>query len=205
MDLAKLLLGQGGQADLWTAAATIEQGGLVLSPADREVYRRIAATGASATDPADDLTNYVAASYTRTTSLPAGYSVAMPYPDQVIGITKTAQANIAQAARTQVLTVTGRGQLLHVGNFRSANSGETAGSRVEIWADGRKLVEWEATAAGPHYVCHLGNGIRSGDYLLAMAGAPVVFRRSVAIWLTPTYRAWTGSTEYVGYSLRVEA
>lgn len=189
----------------WSAGTVFAQGAMVISPADREVYRRTSAAGSGGTDPADDTANYAAASYSRTTALPSGYTVAMPYPDMVIGITKTAQANIAQAARTQVLTVSGRGQLLHVGNFRQANSGETAGSRIEIWVDGRKLVEWEATAAGPHYACHLGNGIRSGDYLLAMPGMPVAFRRSVAIWLTPTYRAWTGSTEYVGYSLRAEA
>ncbi|UZV40223.1 hypothetical protein Acica_18 [Acidovorax phage Acica] len=189
----------------WSAGTVFEQGAMVISPADREVYRRTAAAGSGATDPADDTTNYAAASYQRTTALPSGYTVSMPYPEMVIGITRTAQANIAQAARTQVLAVAGRGQLLHVGNFRSANSGETAGSRVEIWVDGRKLVEWEATAAGPHYACHLGNGMRSGDYLLAMAGMPVTFRRSVAIWLTPTYRSWGAASEYVGYSLRAEA
>ncbi|AVS73918.1 hypothetical protein C8240_07595 [Paracidovorax cattleyae] len=190
---------------MWSASATIEQGALVISPLDKEVYRRVAATGTSSTDPADDLTNYVAASYTRTTAAPIGYTMPQAYPDQVRGITKTAQTNIAQATRTQVLSVTGRGQLLHAGAFRSANSGETAGLRSEIWTDGRKLIEWESTAAGPHYVTVMGSSFKVGDDVIAAPGASIVFRRSLVIWITPTYRAWTGSTEYVGYSLRTEA
>ncbi|MDA8521971.1 hypothetical protein [Acidovorax sp. NCPPB 4044] len=206
MDLAKLMgQGGGGSAELWSASATIEQGALVISPLDKEVYRRVAATGTSATDPADDLTNYVAASYPRTTSLPIGYTLPHIYPDNVRGVTRTGQTNIAQATRTQVLSVTGRGSLLHAGAWRSANQGETAGLRNEIWADGRKLVEWESTAAGGHYVTVLGASFKVGDDLIAAAGAPVVFRRSLVIWITPTYRAWTGSTEYVTYSLRTEA
>ncbi len=190
---------------MWTAAAVIEQGGLVMSPLDREVYRRTAASGASATDPADDIANYVAASYVRSTALPPGYTVSMPYPDQVVGITRTAQTNIPQGTRTQVLNATGRGQLLHIGNFRGANQGETAGVRLEIFVDGRKLLEWEEVMGGPHYACHLGNAVRSGDYLIAMPSTPVAFRRSVAVWITPTYKPWVGNTEYVGFSLRVEA
>lgn len=206
MDLAKLMgQGGGGSAELWSTSATIEQGGLVISPLDKEVYRRVAATGTSSTDPADDTANYVAASYTRTTAVPIGYTMPQVYPDQVRGITKTAQTNIAQGARTQVLSVSGRGQLLHAGNYRQANSGETAGSRLEIWADGRKIGDWEATAAGAHYVTHLGNSAKVGDDVIVMLGAPLVFRRSLVLWLTPTYRTWVGSVEYVGYSLRTEA
>ncbi len=206
MDLAKLMgQGGGGSAELWSASATIEQGALVISPLDKEVYRRVAATGISSTDPADDLTNYVAASYARTTSLPIGYTLPQIYADNVRGVTRTAQTNIAQGARTQALSVTGRGQLLHVGAWRSANSGETAGLRTEIWVDGRKLVEWESTAAGAHYVTALGASTKVGDDVIAAPAAPVVFRRSLVIWITPTYRAWTGSAEYVGYSLRTEA
>lgn len=206
MDLAKLMgQGGGGSAEIWSASASIEQGALVISPADKEVYRRVAATGTSSTDPADDLTNYVAASYTRTTAVPIGYTIPQSYPDQVRGITKTAQTNITQGTRTQVLSVSGRGQLLHAGNYRQANSGETAGSRLEIWVDGRKIGDWEATAAGPHYVTHLGNSAKVGDDVVVAPGTPVVFRRSLVLWLTPTYRAWTGSAEYVGYSLRTEA
>lgn len=206
MDLAKLMgQGGGGSAELWSASATIEQGALVISPLDKEVYRRVAATGTSSTDPADDLTNYVAASYTRTTALPIGYTMPQVYPDQVRGITKTAQTNIAQGTRTQVLSVSGRGQLLHFGAWRSANSGETAGLRSEIWADGRKLIEWESTAAGAHYVTMLGSSAKVGDDVIAGAGAPLLFRRSLVLWITPTYRAWTGASEYVAYSLRTEA
>ncbi|AVS67844.1 hypothetical protein C8245_21165 [Paracidovorax avenae] len=196
--------GGGGSAEIWSASASIEQGALVISPLDKEVYRRVAATGTSSTDPADDLTNYVAASYTRTTAVPAGYVVPTNYPDQVRGITKTAQTNIAQGARTQVLSVTGRGQLLHVGNFRALSSGATGGSRIEVWADGRKVYDWEAVMANNHYVSHLGSVYKVGDDTIVAPSSPVVFRRSLVLWLTPTYVPWV-STEFVGHSFRTEA
>lgn len=206
MDLAKLMgQGGGGSAEPWSASAAVEQGALVLSPLDKEVYRRVSATGASSTDPADDLTNYVAASYTRTTAIQVGYFIQTNFPDQVRGVTKTAQTNIAQGARTQVLSVTGRGQLLHLGNYRTTTGSGIGGSRAEIWVDGRKIYEWEAVANAPHYASHLGAVYKVGDDVIVAPGAPVVFRRSLVIWITPTYRAWTGSEEYVGYSLRAEA
>ncbi|SFE10019.1 hypothetical protein [Paracidovorax konjaci] len=188
---------------VWTAAASVAQGALVASPADKEIYRRAAATGTSATDPADDTTNYFAHSYQRTTSLPTGYLVPTNYPDQVRGITKTAQTNIAQATRMQVLSVTGRGQLLHIGNFRSVSG--TGGSRMEIWVDGRKVYEWEAVGAVNYYAAHLGSVYKVGDDVVVAPGTPVVFRRSLAVWLTPTYSPWVGTNDYVGHSFRTEA
>ncbi len=194
---------------LWATGAVIDQGALVISPADRETYRRTSATGAAATDPADDTANYAAVSYSRVTALPnPGATYAIPTADQVRGVAKTAQVNVAAGARTLVLSVSGRGQLLHVGAFRDAPSADR-GARIEIQIDGRKVYEWEGYGSSPHYTTHHGsvNRIAAGDFVTLMAthGSPAAFRRSLAVYLTPTYADWAASANFVGYAVRMEA
>lgn len=49
----------GGKARVWASGATVQQGEVVLSPADNyQPYVRKAATGSGATDPSADAANY---------------------------------------------------------------------------------------------------------------------------------------------------
>lgn len=65
------ILGLGGSVQLWVSGATVTQWDYRKSPIDGEVYQRTAATGGGTTDPANDTTNYVAASYVRVSALPS--------------------------------------------------------------------------------------------------------------------------------------
>lgn len=57
MSAASDVLGSGAKP--WVSGKTYKQGAVVLSPADNnQAYVRIGATGAGATDPASDTTNY---------------------------------------------------------------------------------------------------------------------------------------------------
>lgn len=64
-DYSDFFGGGGGSAKLWASGMTVRKWQTVQSPLDGELYTRTAATGSGATDPADDITNYVAASYRR--------------------------------------------------------------------------------------------------------------------------------------------
>lgn len=201
----------GGTVPMWNPALTVQRGGHVVSPADAEIYRRVAATGTSGTDPADDLTNYVAVSYSRTAALPAGYQIPYVLPYNPIGIAKTAQTDIGQGVRTQVLSVSGRGQLMHVGHYRYSSGSSAGGCRVEIFIDGRQIYAWEPVAWNTHYAVHYGNALRTTDvngngFIAVQHAGGLAFRRSVAVWITPTYGNWlNGNQEFVGYWIRSEA
>lgn len=196
--LAKLMGAGGGLAEMWTAARVVQLGELVVSPLDLEVYRRKTATGSGATDPADDLTNYIAVSYVRSTALPLKTSAwaapgATNSAHYAFGITKTTPGAIATGVRTQILGLTGRGGVGFIGFFANAAS---ATFRIEVICDGRTI--YDATSAlGVNYASMTLLGI---TFPGTPPGAPGVsqdgfgspdtngprFRRSFQVYLTPT-------------------
>ena len=52
--LSAAIAAAGGAPRTWASGLSINQGELVLSPTDWELYRRVAPTGSGAVDPADE-------------------------------------------------------------------------------------------------------------------------------------------------------
>lgn len=198
----------GGSAPMWSPALNVQRGGYVVSPADGEIYRRVAATGTSGTDPADDVVNYVAASYTRVTATPRGYLIPTNYPDNIRGITRTAQFDVAVGAKSTGLSIAGRGQLTHLGHYRSAPS-STKSCNIEIFADGRRIYENEFGLISSHYSVHVGSAYRfdvgGAVEISTPSSQGIQFRRSLVVLFTPTVGSWLGASDFIGYAVRSEA
>ena len=191
----------------WASGMTVRKNEIVKSPADNEDYERITATGAGTTDPADDTTNYVARSYTRTIALPATSQL---FPNGLMsGAISTTVGGISTNVRTSVLNITGRGALSYLG-FMKDVTGSSA--RVEIICDGRNIYNVAGSSApSPGYlILVLGSPIAdpavSGiNGLIAVEStAPVQFRRSLQIYVT-ALGAPAASTSKLGYIIRSEA
>ena len=181
----------GMDAPLWASGQVIPKWQSVLSPADGEVYRRVAATGSGAVDPADDTTNYRAVSFDRVTSITTPNAIsngAATSADFANGATKVRTGTILAGTRTKILALTGRGSLTYLG-WQKAASG---GGRFELLVDG--LVIFDAsiqTAANdatvlvgaPGLGVIAGPAYRPAYYAIQRPG--VDFRRSVDVWFTP--------------------
>lgn len=175
----------------WQSGVTVESGEKVLSPLDKEVYRRVTATGAGAVDPADDIVNYRAVSYERVTSLVAPSNIsngAATSADFANGATKVLPGVISLGVRSQLLSITGRGVLAYLG-WQKANSG---GGRFELVVDGRTVFDASIQSAANDttiLVGAAGIGVITGPAYrpsyYAVPCADVNFRRSVAVWFTP--------------------
>lgn len=198
----------GGITPIWSAGLFVRRGWYVVSPADSEIYRRVTDSGTSGTDPADDLTNYVAASYTRVTAIPRGYYIPTSYPENIRGITKTAQFDAAVGNKYTALSVAGRGRLLHLGHYRSAPAG-SKGCNIELFVDGRRQYENEFNFTASHYAAHFGSAIRSDFGGGADISTPktygIEFKRSLVVLFTPTLGSWIGANDFIGYSVQSEA
>lgn len=96
----------------WSSGVPIGKYEEVYSPADGEIYQRIAATGTDTTDPADDLVKYVARSYERTDAILGAAMLAAAatgISSFCLGATKSIFGALGVGVRTSVLSVTGRG------------------------------------------------------------------------------------------------
>lgn len=172
----------------WASGMTVKKNEVVKSPADNEDYERIAATGAGTTDPADDVTNYVARSYVRTTSLPKGVSstVGSYSGASINGATAATAGAIAVGVRTLALNITGRGAI----HYLLTGKAESGGMRTEIFIDGRALLdESNTTSVGVSHL-YIGGVVVSTGETTAYRAVPVFnavqFRRSVQVYLTAT-------------------
>ena len=175
----------------WASGMVVETGEKVLSPLDKEVYRRVTATGGGAVDPADDIVNYNAASYERVTSIPAPTSInngAATTADFANGSTKVLPGIIAVGTRTQILALNGRGVLAYLG-WQKAVSG---GGRVELIVDGRSIFDGPIQSAASDTTIFVGSasiGVLAGPVYrpsyYAVPGPGIEYRRSVAVWFTP--------------------
>jgi hypothetical protein len=198
------LLGQGGGSiPIWFSGRTVLKWDTVRSPADGELYTRIAADGAGTTDPADDITNYVAASYRRIPSLapPAG-NFATNSQFATYGATKVSPV-ISAGARTLLVSATGRGSLTFLGAAQTSGSNRT--TRWEVIADGRVLLDQSLTLATSQGFAILGRTTMNSS---AVEGVytwedsyPLEFRRSLSVYITPAI-ATTASTDFWAYRLR---
>lgn len=192
----------------WVSGAAQQPAGQwVTSPADKEIYQRIAATNSSTTDPADDTTNYVARSYVRTAAIVGGglISGVGAFTNIGFGSTKTNLAAIGVGTRTNILSVTGRGGIDYFAFFKGA-AGTT---RIEIIVDGRTVFDQTNTFTTTNALLALGE-IRpdsSGTFTLYAAtfdAQGIKFRRSLEVFLTNTATASTTSAG-IAYHLQSEA
>ena len=187
------------RAQVWVSGMTVQQWQSVISPLDREIYRRITATGVGITDPADDITNYIAVSYVRSTALPLRQSAWVGNTSQssgayyASGIVKTSLEVIATGVRTSILSLTGRGGVGFLGLFLPNSTAPTL--RVEAICDNRHIYDSTDAAALNSTRTFLGNtfpGIPPGTSSSTQEGfgSPDTngprFRRSFQVFLTPT-------------------
>ena len=177
----------GPNPPLWVSGAAQQPAGQwVTSPADKEIYQRIAATNSSTTDPANDVTNYVARSYIRTVALP---------PLAYVGSFSTGYfqttvnpATVPIGSRTSVLSITGRGWLGSL-QFQKGSGGNL---RLEIFCDGRSVYDQtrDMLVAGYSFIAFgTLNEQASSGYLgemLAQSPNPLQFRRSLQVFVTPS-------------------
>lgn len=191
---------------VWQSGMTVAQGERVISSLDWEEYRRIAATGGGATDPADDLTNYIALTYSRITSL--GVSTSLTNSSSILqfsnGATKVVPPTIAAGVRTELLNATGRGALA----FLAFKKGESGGGRFEVLVDGRSVFDAsiQSSASDANILVGATSGIYSGGvafpaYSAIPADFGLQFRRSAIVYYTPS-GASTSVNTVLGYVLR---
>lgn len=185
----------GASAKLWASGETVIQWDYRKSAIDGETYQRITATGSGVTDPADDATNYAAKSYRRVTALPVRSKYVLnQYNDPqywATNATKTTPASISAGARTQLLSLTGRGRLEFAALMIVA--GTPGNTRVEVLCDGRAILDTTVSAfttgegvvlAGVALDAWITSA-NSRDYTVAPLEA-AAFRRSLQVWMTPT-------------------
>lgn len=187
--------GMGASApSIWVSGEAVEQWAYRRSPLDGEVYQRKTATGSGTTDPADDTTNYNAVSYRRSAALPVVPTFVSSSASGAIALcTEVAVAAIAAGVRTKILAATGRGSCNFLGWLpHMTTTGNTC--RIEVIADGRAV--YDATqsvgstgAAFPVQIPVGGLSQRAIDanyYTAVPDPAPIVFRRSLDVWVTPS-------------------
>lgn len=198
------IMGLGGStAPIWTSTRTVRQWEVVTSPLDGELYRRTAATGASATDPANDVANYVAVSYRRQTAL------SLPAPPTAVGtgwtVTTTAssmlrmsQPTLNVGVRTLVVDITGRGAL----KFLAVRcSGSSTAALYEVLVDGRTLYSANLTLNTTGQRAQLLGGLApsgtAGDFIPVLA--ELQFRRGLQIYATGTAASTSGKEFWYAY------
>jgi len=191
----------------WASGMTVRQWEVVVSPTDGEEYRRTASTGGGTTDPADDTTNYVADSYTRVTALPGGIT---PYSQAAAsganfanGAVKVATGVIAAGARTQILSVSGRGLICYLGFMKGAANG----GRLEVAIDGRSVFDASIQSANSDANVLIGSAGPGGSsfgyaayYALPEPGIEV--KRSLVVHYTPTTTATHASNTVLAHIIR---
>ena len=205
--------GGGGAPKVWASGMTVAKWEAVISPLDGEVYRRKTATGSGTTDPADDLTNYIALSFRRTASVntPAASVFRNTYTGAIYtanGSVKTTLGSISAGVRTLALNLSGRGVL----TFAAAISavGGAGNVRFELIVDGRSVLD-----VSPNLSSAVDTFLALGSLVSAADGSTqipigaavadsfgVEFRRSCAIYVTPA-SSWSGGV--IAYMYRGNA
>lgn len=209
MSTSSQFLGGGGSVQLWVSGATVTQWDYRKSPLDGEVYQRTAATGSGTTDPANDTTNYVAASYVRVSALSVKGAIdnlTNAVAQFANNSVKVSIASITAGVRTQVLNLSGRGSMAFLAIMKAA----TGGGTVEIIVDGITIYNSAtSTATTTEAHCLIGApgsadpGVGSvRPFAVALPDAmPVIFRRTFVVWYTPTTNA-SGANATLAYDLR---
>lgn len=190
----------------WASGMTVKKNEVIKSPADNENYERITATGSGTTDPADDVVNYVARSYSRTHTLNSVRLVTVTsgaIANHFLGATKVTLGVIPTGTRTQILDITGRGAL----DFFATSKNTSGTWRIEVIIDGRGACDETLTTTSTNVQLVVGDttygGAGKADVAL-QASAPVQFRRSLQLYVTPVVTA-SVSTTGAAYIFRSEA
>ena len=209
MSTSSQFLGGGSSIQLWVSGATVTQWDYRKSPLDGEVYQRTAATGSGTTDPANDTTNYVAASYVRVSALSSKNAIdnLSNAPAQFANNSvKVAINGITAGTRTQILNLSGRGAMAFLAVMKAA----VDNARVEVIVDGITILDRTTTnSVDTLAYCLIGSpgsadpGIGSvRPFAVALPDAlPVIFRRTFAVWYTPATTA-SGVNATLAYDLR---
>lgn len=171
----------------WVSGKTYKRRSYVISLLDDEVYSRKTAEGSGTTDPADDTTNYRPVSYTRTAAIAGGgmISNAGAVASIYLGATTTVVGALAVGARTNVLSVTGRGSIDYLSYYKAA----TGTARVEVIIDGITVMDRTDTYTTTSALLAVGQ-VSSGSAASAQLTEarfetdPHQFRRSLNIWVT---------------------
>lgn len=194
--LLKSLVGGGGNMRTWQAGASIAQYEAVVSPADGETYRRMAATGTDTVDPADDVTKYIALSYDRVLTVP---------PNALINNGAATPASFANGAskvsvsggvgtRVEALSLSGRGSVRYLGFLKA----QTGGYRTELEIDGRVVLDQNVTIASSsaEVMVWAGAPLAAGTNLagVAIASSDYAFRRSMKVYLTAVTSAFVANS-----------
>lgn len=194
---------------VWQSGMTVAQGEKVISPSDWDEYRRTAATGGGTTDPADDIANYNALTYTRITGIGASASFSnngsIGAANFANGATRVSTGAIVAGVRTEILNASGRGVLGYLG-FTKASSG---GGRFEVLVDGRAVFDASIQAVSTDcnvLIGSMGSGAATGStiypaYVAVPMDMGVQFRRSLRIWYTPATNPAVANTT-LAYILR---
>ncbi|WP_157158281.1 hypothetical protein [Delftia sp. Cs1-4] len=177
---------------------------------DWEEYRRIAATGSGTTDPADDLTNYIAMTYTRVTAL--GLSITISNNGNAgpqffaNGALKDLPGAIAVGARVEIFSASGRGVLAFLGFMKTT----TGAGRFEVVVDGRRVFDSTIQSAAADVNVFVGapgavavSTTTFPAYTAIPSDAGLPFRRSVSIIYTPAGTATVANTT-LAYILKSE-
>ena len=191
------LAGILGSVPLWYSGRAVRQWDPVTSAIDGEIYRRKTAAGAGTLDPADDRTNYNAVSYVRVNALPVrSRRSENPSVDPnywANNAVKTRPASIAAGVRTEILSMTGRGNLQFAGVFLTTSAGNT---RLEVICDGFTVLDTTLSAFASQGFVLAGMSVDSPyvvgpnnyvgvDYTAVPVDA-LPFRRTVKVFITPT-------------------
>jgi hypothetical protein len=189
----------------WVSGKTYKRRSYVISLLDDEVYIRKTADGSGTTDPADDPTNYRPVSYTRTLALPSADVVAAGTAGASTfnGATKNVVGALAVGARTNVLSITGRGAI----DYLAYHKASTGSARVEVIVDGIVVMDrTDATYSTTAALLAIGQVSAGASTSNAMNEARldpsgVNFRRSLNVWVTNTATVGGGSAT-VAYHLQ---
>lgn len=177
----------GLQPPAWASSVSIPKGQWLTSPADNEIYQRIAATGTDTVDPADDLVKYVSRSYERTDAIlgAAMLAAAGAINNACQGATKSVFGALGVGVRTSVLSVTGRGCL----DYLALSKGAGGTMRIEVIIDGHTKLDRTDTHSTTLWLLALGmasgNGATTNWFVEARFDpAGVQFRRSLQVYVT---------------------
>lgn len=192
----------GGSVKLWSSGETVLQWDYRRSPLDGEVYQRKTATGSGTTDPADDVTSYVAVSYNRPAAIVNAFSAGgSPEVGAILVAPNKKGLSVALAANTRTLitSVTGKGRIQNLA-FRYGGAGgrpDNGTARIELVLDGRTLFNAlfnTGLTANAFVVAVVGDLVYDPGTSYAayygIADNPIEFARSFQIFIT---NSWTYS------------
>lgn len=188
---ARVAAEAAGALRTWQADMSVRRGETVISSLDSEDYRRVKATGGGAVDPADDIANYVATSYTRVLSLGGMRKVSSSVNSGVWAqnYDKAKTPAVAAGARTLVFSAAGRGEL-QVAAFYLAVGASTVSIRFELVLDGRTLFDRTDLFGFNRWLTIVGAPAAGGDGSNSYPGLVldiehIKFRRGVQLYMTP--------------------